>query len=222
MIPGVRWGFLAGWRPIALNLVLIVQGIGFYAFSQKEEAPPVAPLVQLPGRLGGWQAAEDVELDPETARILHPDDYLLRVYRTQAGDQSASLFVAYFRSQRTGHAPHTPQNCLPGHGWTPEVREQFAMAIPGGASVEVNRLLVAKNEERSIVLYWYQTPTRVVADEYRARLQLLLDSMRHGRSDTALVRIVVQVLGNEQAATQAAISLASHAHVAIRRHIPVI
>ena len=222
MRAGPRWSFLASRRAVILNLMLVTQGVGYYAFSQKEETPLLAPLKMLPQQLGNWLAAEDVELDAETERILHPDDYLLRHYQTRGGEEWASLFVAYFRSQRTGHAPHTPQNCLPGHGWTPNERGEIEIAVPDGSTIQVNRFLVAKNEERSVVLYWYQTPTRVVADEYRARLQLLLDSIRYGRSDTALVRVVVPVLGDERAATQAAVTMAAQAHTAIRRHVPMI
>ena len=60
-------------------------------------------------------------------------------------------------------------------------------------TIRVNRYIVSKGDEKSAVLYWYQTPHRVIADEYDAKFWLVADSVRYHRSDTALVRIVVPV-----------------------------
>lgn len=222
MIPRL-FTLLASRRTVLLNLVLVAQAAGFYLLSHREQTPLLRPLQELPGRFENWSAVEDVELDPETLRILHPDAYLLRGYQQDRTALPGSLFVAYFRSQRSGHGPHTPQNCLPGQGWVPEKSGLLRLASPEGeSSIEVNRYVVARGEEKSVVLYWYQTPSRIIANEYRAKLQLVFDSIRYGRSDTALVRLVVPVLEDEQAAEQAAVELAVRAHSAVRRHIPMI
>ena len=59
--------------------------------------------------------------------------------------------------------------------------------------IRVNRYVVARGEEKSVVLYWYQSHNRVIAGEFAAKFWLVADSIRYHRSDTALVRVVVPV-----------------------------
>jgi EpsI family protein len=207
---------------IALNLLLVTQLAGNTLLSRKEATPLVAPLTEIPRQFGEWRSPGDIEMDAESLKILHPDSYVIRVYNGPKAGLNASLFVAYFQSQRTGHAPHTPQNCLPGHGWIPETRAEIELPVSDRNPVKVNRYIVSRGDEKSIVLYWYQTPTRVVANEYGARLQLVMDSIRYNRSDTALVRVVAPILDDEAAADRAAVQFAAQVHQAVRRQIPMI
>ena len=43
------------------------------------------------------------------------------------------------------------------------------------------------------VLYWYQMHGRSIASDYKAKLYTLADSIRYGRTDAALVRIITPV-----------------------------
>ena len=47
------------------------------------------------------------------------------------------------------------------------------------------------------VLYWYQMQGRSIAGDYKAKLYTLLDSIRYGRTDAALVRIITPIDPNE-------------------------
>jgi EpsI family protein len=62
--------------------------------------------------------------------------------------------------------------------------------------IHINRYLVAKGENESLVYYWYQSQGRVIADEFAAKFYLIEDSIRKHRSDTSLVRVVVGVVPN--------------------------
>lgn len=200
-----------------------MQAVGFYLFSRREEAPLVAPLESFPYFLGSWATFQENVMDEWTLGVLRPDDYLIRAYRQGSTDAAASLFVAYFRTQRSGHAPHTPKNCLPGNGWTANKSGVISISMPpGDTPFDANRIVVARGDDRSVVLYWYQTPTRVVANEYYAKVQLVLDSVRYNRSDTALVRIVVPIVDEEERAERTALEFARLAHAAVRTHIPII
>ncbi len=57
----------------------------------------------------------------------------------------------------------------------------------------VNRYIVARGSNQSVVLYWYQSRSRVVASEYSAKVYTVMDAVRFNRTDTALVRVVVAV-----------------------------
>ncbi len=107
-------------------------------------------------------------IDQDERDVLRADDYLTRQYAAPGG-KTASLFVAYFRSQRAGQTPHSPKNCLPGSGWTWSVSDTIRVNIAGRAQpIEINRYIVSKGDDHAVVLYWYQSRDRVIASEYRA------------------------------------------------------
>jgi EpsI family protein len=192
-----------------LTLVLLLQAGVFYGFSRPEHTPAHASLAgwDLPVT-APWQAFENLTLDQETLEVLKADDILSRVYRNNKTNQVASLFVAYFQTQRTGKTPHSPKNCLPGSGWMPSEAGVLGITVPGqDSNIEVNRYVVARGDNESVVLYWYQSHSRVVASEYRAKLFTVADSIHYHRSDTALVRVVVAANhGDTAAATTTAVS----------------
>jgi EpsI family protein len=61
--------------------------------------------------------------------------------------------------------------------------------------VAINRFLLANGGARALVYYWYQGRGRVEANEYRVKWHLLRDAALHGRTEEALVRIVVPLPG---------------------------
>ena len=204
---------------IALNVILLLQAGGVYFFSRKEAAPALAPLRDMPAEIGSWRASEDIAMDMESLRVLKPDDYLMRNYRSDDGI-TANLYIAYFRTQRTDRAPHSPQNCLPGNGWVSNVRDVISLSAPAGRDLSVNRFVVARGEEKSVVLYWYETPTRPVWSELSGRLQLMIDSLLYNRSDTALVRVILPIdMEGDERAERAAVKFAEEAQPLIRRQV---
>jgi EpsI family protein len=173
-----------------LTLVLVVQTVLFYSASHGEATPLAAPLSAFPATVGGWRLQQEGVVDKETLDILKADDTLTRTYASTEG--GANLFIAYFKTQRQGQSPHSPKNCLPGSGWQPSETGRIDVPVDGG-SININQYVVSKGEAQSVVLYWYQSQGRVIADEFAAKFFLISDSIRHHRSDTALVRVVVPI-----------------------------
>ncbi len=194
---------------IVLVCVLAVQS-GGYLLVARDEAPPAAkPLSEFPTRFGDWNLHREGVIEERVQEKLKADDLLTRTYLRNSDPRPANLYIAYFRSQRTGQAPHSPKNCLPGSGWTPSSAEMIKLPVQNRVA-EVNRYLVRKGEYKSLVLYWYQTGERVVASEYLAKIHLVLDSLIHNRSDTALVRVIVPVIKDDvESASETAISFAT-------------
>jgi EpsI family protein len=189
-----RLGFLRNKYALAATFVLAAQTAGFHAISRRENVPPARPLAEFPLQLGDWQLAQEGVVEKEVMDVLKADDVLNRTYYDPATGRAANLFVAYFKSQRAGQAPHSPKNCLPGSGWAPSESGTVSIAVPGRAApLEVNRYVVSKGENQSVVLYWYQSRDRVIASEYLAKFYLVADAIRYNRTDTSLVRVVVPV-----------------------------
>jgi len=189
-----------------LSIVLLLQAAFFYGFSRHENVPAHKPLSMFSLNNTNWGLVQDVQLDKETLDVLKADDIMSRVYQNRQTGQIATLFVAYFDTQRTGKAPHSPKNCLPGSGWTPTQSGTVNIPIPGRPNpIHVNRYVVAHGDDQSVVLYWYQSRNRVIASEYSAKIYTVEDSIRYNRSDTALVRVIVNV---NQGDTQQAVKTA--------------
>jgi EpsI family protein len=214
--------FLKGRHALVLTLALAAQSATFYSLAGRERIPVERPLKDSPVQFGSWKMSSEGVIEQEIQDVLRADDVISRIYADQDSGRLASLFVAYFRTQRAGQAPHSPKNCLPGSGWQPSESDTVSLAVPGrNEAIRVNRYVVEKGDEKSIVLYWYQTPRRVIAGEYEAKFFLVADSIRYRRSDTALVRVVSPVTGDdEEGAYRAAVSFVQSFFLPLRVYLP--
>jgi len=97
-----------------LTLVLIVQGVLFYTASGSERTPLASPLTAFPALIDNWHMVQQGVVEKETLDVLKADDTMFRVYQNDGMHAQASLFIAYFQTQRQGQSPHSPKNCLPG------------------------------------------------------------------------------------------------------------
>ncbi|MCC6362410.1 MAG: EpsI family protein [Bryobacterales bacterium] len=204
--------FLSSPPARILTVVLLLQAAAFYGMSRPEEAKPVNPLSTFPKQIAGWRMVQEGVIDKETMEVLRADDVVTRWYTDTDGKNIASLFIAYFHTQRTGKTPHSPKNCLPGAGWAPVVNDRILIPVKGQAEpVEANRFVVARGTDRSLVIYWYQTSRRTVASEYKAKVYTVFDSIRYHRSDTAIVKITIPLPqgASDEAATEVAKQFAS-------------
>jgi len=185
-----------GWlRALAPFLLLIITAWFLEARSRPEEVPPRTELKDFPRVIAGRDAS-DVAISTEMRKVLGDGDFMERFYLT---DKAApvELFIAYFASQRTGSSMHSPKNCLPGSGWTPVVSDRYSLRLTDGRKAEINRYIIAKGDQRQVVLYWFQSHDRFIASEYSSKIHLVLDAATMHRSDGALVRIVTPVIAGE-------------------------
>jgi len=205
MNPEADYPSLSSRRTVAtiLSLLLVCEAAAYHLMPKTERNFAVRPLREFPAEIDGWRMVEESEIDPDVQKVLRADDTLNRTYARTGDVVGVNLFVAFFRSQTSGVAPHSPKNCLPGSGYAPMDSGTAWIETGSGSPVEVNRYIVARGDSRSLVLYWYQTPARIVASEYAAKFWLVADSLRYRRSDTSLVRLVVP-MGNNLDAEKAA------------------
>ena len=167
--------------------------------SRLEQLPPREPFSRFPVHVGLWRGVDTEPLDERTLEVLHADDYLSRVYRSPRG--IAGLFIAYYESQRGGDSMHSPLNCLPGSGWEPLEKSYLPVAVTDAAGraqqITVNKYVIQKGLDQQVVLYWYQSHGRVVANEYRSKIFMVYDAARLNRSDAALVRVTSPRIGSD-------------------------
>jgi EpsI family protein len=208
-------------RLLLVPVVLLVQTVIVH-WAATTERPPAPPALALfPTQFGEWRMAGEDPITPEVASVLHADQLLSRTYVQQPTNATAGLFVAWFQSQRGGASqPHSPKVCLPGSGWTPQVTGEIRIDTSAGA-IEVNRYVVVNGKQRAVILYWFQTPRRVVAGEWAAKFWLVADAVRDHRTDAALVRITVWSSGGQdEAATAIGIGFVRGVYPLLRETLP--
>jgi EpsI family protein len=178
--------------------VLMAAAAGFLRAHGGSEVFPARPDLQMfPVQLGDLTGT-DFPIDQDTRDKLGHGEFLHRVYQ-DGKSPSIDLFIAYYRSQRAGDAPHSPQHCIPGSGWTPVQNQRIQLAMPGHELFPANRYLIAKGDSRQLVLYWFWAHDRGVASEWSAKYYLVKDSIRMNRSDGSLVRITTPMYRSETA-----------------------
>jgi EpsI family protein len=183
---------------MALGL-LVTQGCLVRWLATGEHLPDPPSLSTFPDQIGHWKQFSEDPIEPAVQAELRADGLLSRTYLDPSTHTSAGLLVAWFQSQRGGHSqPHSPKVCLPGSGWTAEESSEITLDTTLGA-ITINRYAAVNRGQHSIVLYWYQTPRRVVANEWAAKFWLAPDAIRDRRTDTALVRVVLSASGAEDA-----------------------
>lgn len=204
-----------------VTLFLIVQTAVLYSSIRPEFVPPSRPLAGVPHQLGSWDMTGEGYVDKDTEDVLKADDLLNRVYKSASTGATASLFVAAFRTQRNGKAPHSPKNCMPGAGWTQLSSESYPLEVGLAAPIVVNRYVIVHGEQRELVLYWYQSRDRVVADEFKAKFWVIADAMRLNRTDTALVRVMVDISNNdEEGATKTGVDFVRSFFTTLKQYLP--
>jgi len=190
---------MSGRRMAVLFVMLAATAVVAHA-SRSAAVAPFAPSA-FPASVGSWHATSETPIDEETARQLGADAYVNRTYVSGAS-APVGLYVAYYASQRPGVSIHSPLHCLPGTGWEPLAISTMDVTRPDGATGHLRRMIVRKNLDRAVVLYWYEVHGRMLAGELSSKLFLLADGIRLHRSDAALVRVSVPVTASTNAAEQ--------------------
>jgi EpsI family protein len=158
-------------------------------------------------------------VDAAVAAELRADRLVSRTY--SEAPRFASLLVAWFQTQQgEGRQPHSPKVCLPSGGWTPRIVDEVTVDTTVGP-IRVNRYVVDKDTQSAVVLYWYQTPRRVITGEWAAKFWLMADALRDKRTDTALVRVTTwPTRSGDQAATAVATEFARNLYPKLREYLP--
>jgi EpsI family protein len=184
-----------------LIAVIILLSVGWLVFRRGDSDVVVScePLSSFPALIDG-RTGIDQAIDPETLEVLGSGEFLERVYSASDAHEPVTLFVAYFPSQRTGTTIHSPKNCLPGAGWSFLSSQRASLKDPSGKFHSVGEYVIAHSQQKQFVIYWYQAHGRSVADEYSARMYLILDAFRTSRTDGALIRIATPIGITEETA----------------------
>ena len=190
---------------LATTVVLLAATLTATKLSDRRRPQPLArPLETIPTSIDGWTGTPGAELPGDIQGVLKATSYLSRVY--QRGGQSVELFVAFYAEQRAGESMHSPKVCLPANGW--EIGEYGGeRVVVGDQRIKINRYMVQKGLDRMTVLYWYQSRSGIIANEYLGKALLIKDALLEGTAAGSIVRLTFT---DRPGAIPEALGLASH------------
>ncbi len=148
------------------------------------------PLETIPFSLDCWEGQDNPRLNDATESVLKADSYLTRSYA--CGERSLSFFMAYYSLQKAGESMHSPRHCLPGSGWEIWNYEELETTAPNGETVAINKFYLQHGRQRTIAYYWYQSRSRIVANEYLGKFCLVWDTVLRGNTEGSIVRVIVE------------------------------
>lgn len=170
--------------------IIVLVAVSVFALPEQVEIEPQRKqYAEFPLQLEGWQGKADY-LESNIIDTLKFSDYMISDYQGHDGG-SVNFYSAYYASQKKGASAHSPRSCIPGGGWriTSLTQHKIDEAEMDGVPLEVNRLVIQKDEHKQLVYYWFQQRGRMVTNEYMMKLWLFWDSMNLHRTDGALMRL---------------------------------
>ena len=185
----------------AAAVVTALAGGAWTLVDAREEGVVVdrTPFAAFPMRIGEWSGYSSF-LEPEIVEVLGADDYINATYSSPGG-HSVNFFSAFYRSQTRGEGIHSPEVCIPGDGWEIVELADYPVDMEGTGygTFEVNRAIIQKGLSTQLVYFWFEGRGDRVTGDFEAKLAVLRDGLREGRTDGALVRFVSPIRGGEPA-----------------------
>lgn len=212
---------------------LLLLGLNFYTYyylATDEARPERTSLAEFPLALSDWRCKAREPMTPEIERNLGVTDYLVCTFVREATRDVVGVYVGYHASQvrREGGGSnetmiHPPAHCLPGSGWDIISSGKVDLELPGlpASPARVNRLVIAKGNQRQLVYYWYQERGRVIAGDWRKIVDLFWDRALRSRTDGALIRFTAPIgRAGEGAAEEAVLELAREIAPRLPAYVP--
>ena len=97
------------------------------------------------------------------------------------------------------------------------------LAFPGDAPFPANRYVIARGDDRQLVMFWYSVRGRRVATQDWMNVYLAFDSLRLSRSDNALIRMNTELQPGEKPedAERRLLSFAGLVNPLLKNYIPL-
>ena len=187
-------------KPFLASIGLIaIAALATFGIDEREEIILERQAFEsFPEQLGEWngkiEKLEAIYVEGLTGMTDHAIvDYI------NPESERVNFYAAFYESQRSGGAIHSPKSCIPGGGWIIENLTQVPLdgVLIDGKPVIANRVEIARGEHKQLVYYWFQQRGRSVSNEYLLKWYLFWDSLTHQRSDGALVRLTTFMSENE-------------------------
>jgi len=198
--------------------LMIITAIYLNYMSHGEDVPPRKQFSSFPKQIGEWSGTVSY-FDQYVYNILGVDDSILILFNGPDKKQ-VQVYVSYYQSQREGGLIHSPKNCMPGSGWK-IVSTSTEEVTTSKKNIKVMKLLIEKDLNKQVVLYWFQSRGRYISSEYMQKIYLVWDGIFQNRTDGSFVRLIAPANSKGEAyVTDLLKSFASEIMPVLNQYLP--
>jgi EpsI family protein len=203
----------------------------YYFMATAGVIPERQDFSSFPMQFGPWRCDESMKLPDEVLANLGATDYFIcDYYKGHHELESVGVYIGYHSTQvrEEGggggeNAIHPPAHCLPGSGWdiVDDRTVPIHLANTPQANAAAKRLVIAKDQARELVYYWYQSRGRVITEDWEKIIYVGWDRAMRGRTDGSLVRFTIPIVhGDIQKAESAFQDLAPDILAVLANYVP--
>ncbi|GHA47925.1 hypothetical protein GCM10008927_11080 [Amylibacter ulvae] len=196
------WGIRPS-RSLVIAAIITLAASGAWMIGRGGETRVMdrEPFALFPRDLDGWSGVGSL-LDPEIETVLGASDYLNINYTSATAPSHINMFVAFYENQTDGSGIHSPEVCLPVGGWEIFTLEPYNVqtTLPVFGGFNVNRAIIQKGLSQQLVYYWFEQRGERMTNDIKAKFRVVIDGVRTGRTDGALVRYATPIVAGETAA----------------------
>lgn len=174
---------------LTLILLLCISGVVLLYSNTNSKPDLKGVLDDISLTFDEWRG-ENLILSPDIFNILQTQSILVREYRNDKGDK-VTLAVIYYPDNQISF--HAPEACLGGVGYTIMTEEIKTLKFSGHVSLQVKKLHYNRNQTHELIYYFYQTNNFISPNYLTFRWQMLLNQLKHKRTNGALIRVSTQV-----------------------------
>ncbi len=180
---------------LSVALLLVAGVVAFPIAWGSDVVVTKVNLDHLPQRILGVQG-RDHRFDESVYTALNADYNVLREYHL-AGVRSVSLYIGYYGTAKGGRPEHLPRTCYIGQGFS--VVEWNKVPAPHGAGGMINKMVVKRSNDYRLVLFWFQSKDKVLADGIEQNLLRFKNRLLYNRDDGAFVRLSTRMSVDDEA-----------------------
>jgi EpsI family protein len=184
---------ITGTRIAALTIFTIGAFFRIYFSGLSDSSGADINLTALPYEFADWKGTDAAGLDDKSRDILKLDRYIKRYYKNSAGE-SVFIYIGYWKKQNGEHqaAKHSPALCLPSNGWLLGKRD-IGIIGSAGLDVPIKKLIAEYKGNPHYFHYYFFTGQAYYSQEWRALLNISLQTLFSGRSDGGIVEASAEI-----------------------------
>ena len=146
-------------------------------------------LFSFPMRIGQW-TGQEIPMEDWVFKSLETPYGILRNYRSPDGE-TVNLAVTWYDDREV--AFHAPEACLGGVGNKVKEKTIYPVIFDKDHNHQIGKLLVERNNNRSLVLYYFINDGYVTPSQTKLRTRILLKRLRFKRTSAAFVRLMMPI-----------------------------
>lgn len=146
-------------------------------------------LFSFPLKIEQWSGNE-IGMEDWVFESLETPYAILRDYRSPDWE-TVNLAITWYDDKEV--AIHAPEACLGGVGNKVKEKNVEQIKINNSQDYQIGRLLVERNNQRLLVLYYFNNDGYITPSQTKLRTKILLKRLRFKRTSAAFVRLMMPI-----------------------------